>query len=726
MRILQVIHDFVPETLAGAEINTHKLSVDLTARGHDVYVFCRGWKLDVEPYSIRDELLDGLHVRRVDFGAEGKAHRATRHNPLIDQAFRNYLAEVQPDLIHFQHFIYLTSDLVTLAKECDVPVVISLRNFWFRCPWGNRLYHDDSLCDRYADLECLSCLWPDYLSRKRKVIPWRIINPILVGGYRAGLGGFIPLQSEPRQILDSLSNWVQEFRDALLKADIIHTPSKFLGDMVIDFGIPADRVIVIENGIRYDTSQVHPKTPSPHLRFGLIGVSAHKGAHVAVQAMRHLPPGAAELRLYGQVADQRYLSHLETLAQGANVRFMGSFSQSNMYQTFSEVDALIVPSIWYENCPTVIREAFATGTPVITCGIGGMAESVRDGVDGFHFAVGDPVDLAAKLQCLIDNPALLAEFGANIKLPPTAEAVSDQIEKIYHHLWQTKTQVVVAEQEKPPQVSIIIPAYNEEKYISVCLNSLAKQEGVTVEVIVVDDGSTDSTVQIVQSFIERDSRFHLLRQNHQGPGEARNLAARQAQGDILLFCDADMAFAPDYTRKLIAPIGRGECLGTFSKEEYVLNFDNIWARSWNLHDGMYNDKRHPDNWPDEQQVFRAVDKKAFLAAGGFSTKGSGDDVTLASKLGQMARVAPGAICYHHNPDSPGEVFRQARWYARGMRIPLNWKNFILHTPPFSIARSFKRAVRFHNPMFPVFKLVHDLGILSGMTNRLLARSRHGR
>lgn len=726
MRVLQVIHDFVPETWAGAEINTHKLSVDLAARGHDVYVFCRGWNLEVEPYSVRDEALDGLHVRRVDFGTAGKAHRARRHDPQIDQAFRDYLAEVQPDVIHFQHFIYLTTDLPAIAKESGTPIMVSLRNFWFRCPWGNRLYHDGSLCDRYADLECLSCLWPDYQSRKRKVIPWRVVNPLLVAVHRAGLGRLLPAQSEPRQILDSLSNWVPEFRRALLHADAVHSPSQFLAEMVIDFGVPADRVVVIENGIRYDPTQVLAKSPSSRLRFGLIGVSHHKGAHVAVQAMHHLPFEAAELRLYGQVADGRYLQHLEAMAKGANVHFMGSFSPADMYKIFGELDVLIVPSIWYENCPTVIREAFATGTPVVTSGIGGMAESVRDGVDGFHFAVGDPADLAQKLRRFIDDSSLLEEIRANIQPPPTAESVSDTVEAIYHRLTQTQEGSAVHDQSIPPEVTVIVPAYNEEKYIGICLDSLAEQTHPAYEVVVVDDGSVDRTVDIVKGFVERDGRFCLMRQNHQGPGEARNLAARHAQGDILLFCDADMTFAPDYIDKLIAPILRGDCLGTFSKEEYVANFANIWARSWNLHDGIYTDKRHPKDWPDEQHVFRAVDREAFLSAGGFTPKGSGDDHTLADKLGEMARVAPGAICYHHNPGSPGEVFRQARWYARGVRIPFSWKDFILHMPPLSITRSIKRAFRFHNPVFPVFKLFHDVGILAGMADKALARSRHGR
>ena len=717
MRILQTIHDFVPETLAGAEINTHKLSVDLAAKGHDVYVFCRGWRATTEPYSLRDETLDGLHVRRVDFGRGGKADRTRRHDRWIDQAFRDYLVEVQPDLIHFQHFIYLTTDLVSIAKEHGVPVVISLRNFWFRCPWGNLLYHDDSLCHRHADLECLSCLWPDRLSRKRKAYPWQALNPALIGMYRVGLGGLLPENSEPRRILDSLNNWVPQFRQALLLADIVHSPSQFLADMVIEFGVPRNRVVVIENGIRYDSKQVLNKTPSPRLRFGLIGASYHKGLHVAIEAMRCLPHDAAELRVYGQVADPQYLRKMKRLATDANVRFMGTFSQVEMYSVFSEFDALIVPSIWYENCPTVIREAFATGTPVITSGIGGMAESVRDGVDGLHFAADDPLDLAEKLRRLIEHPSLLNEFRANIKPPLAAEAVSNQIETIYQRLMK---KVMDNEQAPRPEVSVIIPVYNEAKYIGLCLTSLTKQTHPAYEVIVVDDGSTDDTVTIVQAFIARDHRFRLLNQNHQGPGEARNLGAQHAHGDILLFCDADMTFAPEYIEKLIAPIVHGECVGTFSKEEYVANFENFWARSWNLHDGIYTDKRHPENWPDHHEVFRAVDKELFIAAGGFSSKGSGDDRTLADKLSQKAQVAWGAVCYHYNPDSPGEVFRQARWYGRGIRIPLSWKVFFLHTPLFSIARSVKRMIRFRNYGFPLFKLIHDLGILSGMLDKVVS------
>ena len=98
-------------------------------------------------------------------------------------------------------------------------------------------------------------------------------------------------------------------------------------------------------------------------------------------------------------------------------------------------------------------------------------------------------------------------------------------------------------------VSVIIPAYNEEGDIELCLKSLKNQSRKKIEVIVVDDGSTDRTVEIV-----KEHKVKLLKQNHGGPGAARNRGAKQAKGEILIFIDADMHFPKDYIKNLIAPI----------------------------------------------------------------------------------------------------------------------------------------------------------------------------
>jgi glycosyltransferase involved in cell wall biosynthesis len=96
-----------------------------------------------------------------------------------------------------------------------------------------------------------------------------------------------------------------------------------------------------------------------------------------------------------------------------------------------------VPSTWSENCPTVIREAFAMGTPVVTADIGGMAEAVEDGVNGLLFKFGDSASLREKLGWLIANPGSLATLARNIVPPLTQEQCTDEIVQIYESVGVT-------------------------------------------------------------------------------------------------------------------------------------------------------------------------------------------------------------------------------------------------------------------------------------------------
>jgi glycosyltransferase involved in cell wall biosynthesis len=91
-----------------------------------------------------------------------------------------------------------------------------------------------------------------------------------------------------------------------------------------------------------------------------------------------------------------------------------------------DVAWVVVPSVWWENSPMVIQEAYMYGRPVICSGVGGMAEKVRDGVDGLHFRVEDAGDLAAKLQTAAGSPDLWQQLHANVRpVYSMAQAVAD-------------------------------------------------------------------------------------------------------------------------------------------------------------------------------------------------------------------------------------------------------------------------------------------------------------
>lgn len=90
-----------------------------------------------------------------------------------------------------------------------------------------------------------------------------------------------------------------------------------------------------------------------------------------------------------------------------------------------------------------------------------------------------------------------------------------------------------------PKVSVIIPCYNQEKYLETCLNSVLSQSLSDIEVLCVDDGSTDGTGDILAQYAARDDRLHLLSQKNKGASFCRNRAIDQARGEYLIFCDSD-------------------------------------------------------------------------------------------------------------------------------------------------------------------------------------------
>lgn len=273
-------------------------------------------------------------------------------------------------------------------------------------------------------------------------------------------------------------------------------------------------------------------------------------------------------------------------------------------------------------------------------------------------------------------------------------------------------------------VSIIIPTYNEAKVIGECLLSLGKQAYKDFEVIVVDDGSTDNTRSVVGNSKPQTLNPKLLRQQHKGPGAARNLGAKHARGEILVFVDADMTFDRNFLKNLIKPILAGKAKGTFSKYEYVSNWDNVWARCWNINEGWEEKRRHPKNYPDRQKVFRAILKKEFDRVGGFdSSSGYMDDWTLSHKLGYEAVSAPGAIFYHENPGSLAEVFRQARWIGKRpykLGVIGDFIALIRSSFPFSIIIGIFKSILSWSFAFLVFKLVYDFGVFVGIIEKLFS------
>lgn len=259
-------------------------------------------------------------------------------------------------------------------------------------------------------------------------------------------------------------------------------------------------------------------------------------------------------------------------------------------------------------------------------------------------------------------------------------------------------------------ISVIIPTHNEEKVIGDCLESLKKQNYKPLELIVVDDGSQDKTVDIVKKY-----RITILRQNHRGPGPARNLGSKHAKGEILVFVDADMIFDRNFISDLVRPILDNRTIGTFSKNEMVANTNNLWSICWNINRNLPESRMIPLDYPNEAPVFRAILKKEFDKVGGFEATGEyTDDWSLSRKLGIKSTLASGAFYYHANPSSISEVWRQARWIGKNEFISGSLKrrvrSLIFYSLPVSLGIGVFKSIINGQLAFIVFKFIYDLAI----------------
>jgi glycosyltransferase involved in cell wall biosynthesis len=185
--------------------------------------------------------------------------------------------------------------------------------------------------------------------------------------------------------------------------------------------------VVEENGRR----PVAPPAPAADAgeprttrdRFGYFGqFTAFKGSDVLMEAMQLLTERRRPrptLRLHGANIEhqpEEFQAKFRRLLDAAagDVTLVGRYRPDELPALMRAVDWVVVPSIWWENAPLVIQEAFALGRPVICSDIGGMAEKVTDGVDGLHFRAGDPAGLADVMERAVRTDGLWDRLRAGI------------------------------------------------------------------------------------------------------------------------------------------------------------------------------------------------------------------------------------------------------------------------------------------------------------------------
>jgi len=220
-------------------------------------------------------------------------------------------------------------------------------------------------------------------------------------------------------------------RDAFAAFDLLIAPSRFLRDRFVAAGWDASRFVVLPNGVAAVPAAPHRAAPDGRRdRFAVFGnVNRFKGTLHALHASARLSAtGVAHgVAVHGGTAwqDDSFLDAFQAaLAAAPAAAHHGAYAAAEQPVRMAAADWVVLPSIWYENAPLVILEAFRHRRPVICGGIGGMAELVTDGVDGLHAPVGDPDGLAAVLRRAAEEPGLWDRLVAGIRPPPDLDDIA--------------------------------------------------------------------------------------------------------------------------------------------------------------------------------------------------------------------------------------------------------------------------------------------------------------
>jgi len=447
VRVLLTVHQFLPQYSSGTEVLTFETAKELRRLGHEVLVFAGS----PASKSIKDEgrfdsyEYQGLHVERFHhdydhLGGQKNATEAEYNNLFFAAYFRKFLTKVRPDIVHFFHLSRLSASAVEVCHSLNIPMVLTATDFWFVCPTVQLRLPDNSMCQgpRWGGANCVRHIAQLNGSDEAKAIVSKMPDWLLALAMKAiGLGMFNNNWYAPH--VKSLSHRHTFTGTQINRIDRVLVPTRLMESILKRNGLEDKRVCYAPFGLNLEYLHFTPRnnTCGP-LRLGFIGtLYEHKGVHVLVQAITSLGKNVeVQLTIYGNESEYPdYVARLKQLAgSDERVSFCGTFSNYEIGRIFSSMDALVVPSIWYENTPLVIYSAQAAGCPVIVSDLEGMTEVIHHEDNGLVFQPGNAAALAQTLLRLYKDRALLEGMSRRARKPRSTQEYAGQIDAVYQEI----------------------------------------------------------------------------------------------------------------------------------------------------------------------------------------------------------------------------------------------------------------------------------------------------
>ncbi|HWK02902.1 MAG TPA: glycosyltransferase [Puia sp.] len=297
-----------------------------------------------------------------------------------------------------------------------------------------------------------------------------------------------------------------------------------------------------------------------------------------------------EMQTMGQLVGQRYNAYI---AKGL-LQLHGKIQPRQIKEYLQDAHVILVPSI-VDNLPYVVMEAMSLGKIVLASRQGGQREMMEEGASGFLFDHEDPGSFARQLEKILAlTDSEMQRIGMNacqwVRDHYSFEVIYEKKKEIlesdkailpkndhFPFLYQETIRPMKAELSGSDLLSVVIPYYNMGDYIDDCIRSVLDSTYKQLEILVINDGSTDpASIEKLKS-VARLENVRVLHHKNQGLAFTRNYGAEVAKGDYLAFLDADDKVAPTYYEKAVAALRRNRNVyfaGAWVK--YFGNSTQLW------------------------------------------------------------------------------------------------------------------------------------------------------
>lgn len=381
MKILQINKFFYKR--GGAEAYMLTLSDFLRQQGHQVIEFSMQ-----HPKNL-DSAYSDYFIRYIDFKKrQGLISDLQKSAHLIysweaQNKLEQLIKQEKPEIAHLHNFYFqLTPSILAVLKKHNIPVVWTMHDYKLICP-NYRLFTKGQVCERCKIKKYYNCF-------KYKCMQDNYAHSLLV-------------------MLESyLHNYFLKSYD---KIDLYISPSKFLQDKVCQWGIKKDKVTQVYNFINLPDFQPDFEPGDYLLYFGRL--AEEKGLLLLLETMKELPE--INLKIVGDGPQKDLINRYIEDNNLINVELIGHTTGEKLYDLIRQSRFVVLPSIWYENNPISVLEAFALGKPVIGADLGGIPELVKDGQTGIIFKATDINDLKSKIKQNYSQTDKIQQMGQNAR-----------------------------------------------------------------------------------------------------------------------------------------------------------------------------------------------------------------------------------------------------------------------------------------------------------------------